>query len=188
MAMRLKRRWFWYWTIAAMIFIPLSRIVLVYHYPGDILGGYAMGIPLLLLIAWLSSLFVERGWDRRFSKALLLALCVGLPVILTVISPQGDMPKLMGLLAGASAGYMVEKEKVRSVTRTHWALQLLKAVLGLAVLFGILMGLAPLLSSDNPALQAALRFFRYALGGIWVTLLAPALFVVLKLTPREAGD
>lgn len=188
LAIRLKRRWFWIWALAAMILIPFSRIILGFHYPGDILGGYAMGIPLLLLLVWLSSLFVEKGWDRKFSKPLLLALCVAIPVILTVLSPQGDMPKLMGLLSGASAGYIVEKDKVRSDTRTHWALQVLKAVIGLAVLFGILIGLGPLLSSGNPALQAALRFLRYGLGGIWVTLLAPALFVALRLTPREAGD
>ena len=114
-----------------------------------------MGIPLLLLLVWLSSLFVEKGWDRKFSKALLLALCLVIPVILTVLSPQGDMPKLMGLLAGAAAGYIIEQDKVRSIPRTHWAFQVLKAVLGLAVLFGILMGLGPLLSSGNPALQAA---------------------------------
>ncbi|MGB4215108.1 MAG: phosphatase PAP2 family protein [Dethiobacteria bacterium] len=188
LAIRLKRRWFWIWALAAMILIPFSRIILGFHYPGDILGGYAMGIPLLLLLVWLSSLFVEKGWDRKFSKPLLLALCVAIPVILTVLSPQGDMPKLMGLLSGASAGYIVEKDKVRSDTRTHWALQVLKAVIGLAVLFGILIGLGPLLSSGNPALQAALRFLRYGLGGIWVTLLAPALFVALRLTPRAAGD
>lgn len=188
LAIRLKNRWFWIWALAAMILIPFSRIILGYHYPGDILGGYAMGIPLLLLLVWLSSLFVEKGWDRKFSKALLLALCLVIPVILTVLSPQGDMPKLMGLLAGAAAGYIIEQDKMRSIPRTHWAFQVLKAVLGLAVLFGILMGLGPLLSSGNPALQAALRFFRYGLGGIWVTLLAPALFVTLKLTPREAGD
>jgi membrane-associated phospholipid phosphatase len=183
LAIRLKRRWFWIWALAAMILIPFSRIILGFHYP-----GYVMGIPLLLLLVWLSSLFVEKGWDRKFSKPLLLALCVAIPVILTVLSPQGDMPKLMGLLSGASAGYIVEKDKVRSDTRTHWALQVLKAVIGLAVLFGILIGLGPLLSSGNPALQAALRFLRYGLGGIWVTLLAPALFVALRLTPREAGD
>jgi hypothetical protein len=78
---------------------------------------------------------------------------------------------------------------VRSIPRTHWLFQLLKAILGLAVFFGIIMGLGQILSSDHFALQAALRFFRYALGGIWVTLLAPALFVALKLTPCETrGD
>ena len=116
-----------------MILIPFSRIILGFHYPGDILGGYAMGIPLLLLLVWLSSLFVEKGWDRKFSKPLLLALCVAIPVILTVLSPQGDMPKLMGLLS-APAGYIVERQGAPD-TRTHWAPN--QGGYRLAVLFGI---------------------------------------------------
>lgn len=188
LAIRLQKKWFWIWTIAAVIFIPLSRIILAFHYPGDILGGYAMGIPLLLFLVWLSSVFVVKGWDQKFSKALLLALSVLVPVVLTILSPDSDMPKLMGLLAGAAVGYIIEKDKVRSVPQTHWAFQVLKAVIGLAVLFGIVLGLGSVLTSDNPALLAALRFIRYALVGIWVTLLAPALFVALKMTPRMETD
>ena len=189
LAIRLKKGWFWIWALVAMLLIPFSRIILGYHYPGDILGGYAIGIPLLLFLVWLSSLFVERGWDQKIPKAFILALCLAIPVILTVLSPAGDMPKLMGLFAGASVGYLIEKEKVRSIPRTNWLFQLLKAILGLAVFFGIIMGLGQVLSSNHFALQVALRFFRYALGGIWVTLLAPALFVALKLTPCETrGD
>jgi hypothetical protein len=185
LAMRLQKRGFWVWAVAAMIFIPFSRIILGYHYPGDILGGYAMGIPLLLFLAWLSNNFVKKGWNQGFSKASILALSLAIPVILTVISPEGDAPKLMGLLAGAAIGYIMEKEKVRSIPRTYLAFQLLKSVIGLTVLFGILRGLGPILSSDVPILQVTLRFFRYGLGGIWVTLLGPTLFVALRLTPYE---
>lgn len=188
LAMRLKKGWFWVWTIVALIMIPLSRIILAFHYPGDILGGYAMGIPLLLFMAWLSSLFVMKGWEQKFSKPFLIGLSIVVPVVLTIFDPHSDMPKLMGLLAGAALGYIIEKDKVRSIPKAHWAFQLIKALIGLAVLFGIIMGLGSVLSSKNLELLAALRFFRYWLGGIWATLLAPALFVALKLTPREAED
>ncbi len=185
LAIRLKQRWFWIWTAVVIILTPFSRIILGYHYPGDILGGYAIGIPLLLLLVWLSSLFVERGWGQHLSGKLLLFFCLLGPVLLTVLDPQDDIAKLMGLLAGAAAGYIIEQKRVRSVPRSHWALQLLKSAIGLAVLFGIVIGLKPFLSSGNPALQTACYFLRYGLVGIWVTLAAPALFVALKLTPRQ---
>jgi hypothetical protein len=54
-------------------------------------------------------------------------------------------------------------------------------LLGTAILFGIILGLRSLLPSSD----LFLGFIRYGLGGIWVTLLAPALFVALKLSPRE---
>ena len=187
LGIRIKKSGFWAWVLVVMVLTPFSRIILGYHYPGDILGGYAMGIPLLLLIVWLSSVFMEKGWGQKFSRPLLLALCLAVPIALTALAPESDMPKLMGLLAGAAAGYIIEGDKVRFVPRTSWGFQILKAVIGLAVLFGIVIGLKPLLTADTAALNAALYFIRYGLVGIWVTLLAPALFVALKLTPRQAA-
>jgi membrane-associated phospholipid phosphatase len=185
MAVRLKKTGFWIWALVAMVMIALSRIVLGFHYLGDILGGFAMGIPVLLFLVWISALFVEKGWAAKFSAPLIAALCAVIPVVLTVLAPSGDMPKLMGLFAGASLGYFVEIRKVRAATSARWYFQVIKAVIGAAVLFGIVMGLSKVLASDNAALQVWLRFIRYGLGGVWVTLLAPALFVALKLTPRE---
>lgn len=186
LAMRLRKRWFWIWTLVVMVLTPFSRIILGYHYPGDILGGYAMGIPLLLFFAWLSSLFAIKGWGQGVSRALIVALCLGLPVITTVLIPANDTAKLMGLLAGAAVGYAVEQDKVRSIPRTRWAFQIIKVLIGAAVLFGIVIGLKPLLSSGDATLQVVFYFLRYGLVGIWATLLAPALFVALKLTPRAA--
>lgn len=181
MGVRLKKTGFWIWAIAAMVLIAFSRIILGYHFPGDILGGYAFGIPLLLFFVWISAVFVEKGWDQKISTPVLLLLCIAIPVLLTFLAPASDFYKLMGLLAGASAGYIVEKEKIRAATKTIWPFQIIKALLGTAVLFGIVLGLSGVL----PSSVTAFGFIRYALGGIWVTLLAPALFVTLKLTPRE---
>ena len=183
---RIKNSWFWAWVLVVMVLTPFSRIILGYHYPGDILGGYAMGIPLLLLMVWLSSVFLEKGWAQKFSRPLLLALCLGVPIALTALVPESDMAKLMGLLAGAAVGYIIEQDKVRAVPRTRWYFQAIKVVIGLAVLFGIVIGLKRFLTADTAALNAVFYFIRYGLVGVWVTLLAPALFVALKLTPREA--
>ncbi len=187
LGIRIKKSGFWVWALVVMVLTPFSRIILGYHYPGDILGGYAMGIPLLLLMVWLSSVFMEKGWQRKFSRPLLLALCLAVPIALTALAPASDMPKLMGLLAGAAVGYIIEGDRVRFVPQAPWGFQILKAVIGLAVLFGIVIGLKLLLIADTVALEAIFYFVRYGLVGIWVTLLAPALFVALKLTPREAA-
>ncbi len=189
LAVLIKRRGFWIWAVIATALIALSRMVLGYHFLGDILGGLAFGLPFLLFFIWLSALFVQRGWIEKFSLPLLLALAVFIPVVLTAVLPGADPPKLLGYLAGASVGYVLEKEKVRSRTATALPLQFVKAVLGLTVLFGIILGLSGVLPSGGPDATFAAKmvgFARYALGGIWATLAAPALFVALKLTPREA--
>lgn len=188
LAVRLRNTGFWVWTLAAIALIGFSRLVLGYHFLGDVLGGLAFGIPFLLLFLYLSAQFVERGWAEKFSLPLLLIISAVVPVVLTAVMPGADPPKLLGYLAGASVGYILEKQKIRSITKTALPLQFVKAVLGLAVLFGIIFGLGGILPSGGPEADFAARmvgFTRYALGGVWVTLLAPALFVALKLTPRE---
>jgi len=58
----------------------------------------------------------------------------------------------------------------------------------LTCLFGIIPGLSGVLPSAGPDAAFAAKmvgFARYALGGIWVTLAAPALFVALRLSARE---
>ncbi len=181
LAVRIKSNGFWVWTILAVVLIGFSRLVLGYHFLGDVLGGLAFGIPFLLFFLWLSVRFFEKGWIDKFSTPVLIALSIAIPVLLVVVLPGADPPKILGYLAGISFGYVIEKEKVRSVLTASLPIQVLKVLLGLAVLFGIIVGLGGILPSDI----VPLGFVRYALGGVWATLGAPALFVYLKLSAKE---
>ncbi len=181
LAVRVKNKFFWIWVFAAVILIGFSRMVLGYHYLGDVLGGLAFGIPFLLFFLWASSKFAEKGWIGKFATPVLLVLSLVVPIILAAVLPGSDPPKILGYLAGASFGYIVEKERIRSVVRGAFPAQILKVLLGLAVLFGIIIGLGGLL----PSAVTPLGFIRYALGGVWVTLGAPALFVYLRLSVTE---
>lgn len=183
LAVRIQSRAFWVWTFVAVGMIALSRLVLGYHFLGDVLGGLAFGIPFLLFFLWISSQAYERGWLERFSTPLLLALSLALPIFLTAVLPGADPPKVLGYLGGASFGYLLEKEKVRSIVTAPLFFQVLKSLAGLAVLFGIIIGLGGVLPSG----VTYLGFTRYALGGVWVTLGAPLLFVFLKLSPKGPG-
>jgi len=182
LAVRFKNKGFWIWTIIVIIMIAFSRLVLAYHFLGDILGGIALGIPFLLLFLWASSKIYEKGWVEKFSTPVLLVLSIAIPVLLLAVLPGADPPKILGYLAGASFGYIIEKEKVRTLVRTSLPFQVLKALVGLAVLFGIIIGLGGLL----PSAVAPLGFIRYFLGGIWVTLGAPIIFLVFRLSTRES--
>ena len=181
LAARIKTTGFWIWTILAIGLIALSRMVLGYHYLADILGGFALGIPFILVFLWLSVLFYEKGWLERFSTPLLAVISIALPGLLVVILPGVDPPKILGYLAGASFGYVIEKEKIRTVVSGPLWKQAVKVILGVAVLFGIIAGLGGVLPSD----VLALGFIRYFLGGVWVALVAPVLFAALNLSVKE---
>ncbi len=182
LAVRIKSSGFWIWTFVAVFMVSLSRLVLGHHFLGDVLGGFAFGIPFLLFFLWLSARFYEKGWLDKFSTPVLLFLSIALPVLLVAILPGTDPPKFLGYLAGASFGYIIEKEKLRSVVSGPLPIQLLKTLLGLAVLFGLILGLGGIL----PSAVTPLGFIRYSLGGMWVTLGAPAFFVYFKLASKES--
>lgn len=181
LAVRLKQRWFWVWTVAAVILIGFSRNMLGYHYPGDVLGGIVFGIVFLAIFLRLSVLFYEKGWLEKFSFPLLLAISIIIPLGLSFI-PVVPATKLMGYLAGASLGYVLEKEKIGFLTRGKWYQHVLKVLLGVAVMFGIVVGLSDVL----PSAVHLLGFIRYAFAGFWVLFLAPAIFVKIGLASGEA--
>jgi len=180
LAVRIQKTSFWIWTFIAIIMIGFSRLVLGYHFLGDVLGGLAFGIPFLLFFLWISARAYENGYLDRFSLPLLLTASIVIPVLLVTVLPGADPPKILGYLGGASFGYILEKEKLRSPVAAPLPFQFLKALVGLAVLFGIIIGLGGVLPSASPYLG----FIRYALGGLWVTLLAPLLFIYLKLSSK----
>ncbi len=181
LAARIQKTSFWIWVFIAIFMIAFSRLVLGYHFLGDVLGGLAFGIPFLLFFLWLSGRAYENGWLERFSVPVLLVGSLAIPILLVTVLPGADPPKILGYLGGASVCYILEKERVRSAVSAPLPFQLLKALAGLAVLFGIIIGLGGLLPSE----VTYLGFIRYALGGLWVTLGAPLLFVYLKLSSPE---
>ncbi len=180
LAVRFQRRWFWVWTVVAVALIGLSRNMLGYHYVGDVLGGIAFGIVFLALFLWLSILFIERGWLEKFSFPLLLCASLLIPFALSFV-PVVPATKLMGYLAGASFGFVLEKKKLQFSTHGRWHQHVLKILLGVAIMFGIVAGLSPVL----PSAVHMLGFIRYALAGFWVLFLAPLLFVKIGLATRE---
>ncbi len=181
MAVRLKSRGFWIWTIAVITLVAFSRMVLGYHYLADILGGFAFGIPFLLFFLWLSSMLYEKGLLDKFTMPLLLVLSLAVPLFLVLVLPGVDPPKILGYLSGASFGYILEKEKIKTAVKGPLGKQLLKAIIGVLVLFGIIVGLGGLL----PSAVTILGFIRYFLGGLWVTLIAPIIFSRLGLSKQE---
>ena len=181
LAVRVKNKAMWIWAFVAVIVIGFSRLILGYHFLGDVLGGLAFGIPFLLAFLWISALLAEKGLLEKFSVSLLVVLSIVVPVFLAAVLPGADPPKILGYICGASFGYIIETNYLQSKVNSPIPKQLLKVLIGVVVLFGIIVGLGGLL----PSAVAPLGFIRYALGGLWVTFGAPIVFVRLGLSESE---
>lgn len=185
LAAMLRSKYFWAWTALAIGMVGFSRMILGYHFARDILGGLVFGFLLMVAVFWLAGMLakVETGEPREavflsWPLPLLLALSIGVPSLSVFFLAGEDIPMVMGFLAGAASGYILEERTVRHRPQGSWKRQILKALLGLGVLFAIVAGLSDVL----PSHVLPFRFLRYALGGFWVTLVAPWCFVKLGLS------
>ena len=168
--------------VAAVVMIPLVGLARIYrgaHWPVDVLGGMAIGVALV----WLA-LTVYRLWDRRSLSLPLwgqLALGVAVPLALFAMYPKPSMQT--GSALGMVTGFALERRYVRFPVRIPLWKQVLKVLIGLAVLVALQMFL-PQLFPVGPAF----RFTRYALIGLWGTLGAPFVFRAIFGSEERASN
>ena len=106
-----------------------------------------------------------------------------------LLHPVGDGPLAAGFLLSALWGYRLEADYVRFNVKGHWWQNVIKASLGIAVLFALHSGLKPIFSVCLPILEATPLLHRHFLPllylGWWVALLAPLCFKALRLYRRD---
>lgn len=160
------------WGIAALIavMIGVSRVFLGTHFPQDVIGGWIMG----LVILGFALTFLEKWNADRLSPNAVWAVTLGGPIALAIAHTTSNTVQTMGALWGLGAGYLLQQRLVRFNPHTTWRRQIAKIAVGVAVLFGLSIGLKALLPDGN-----AFRFLRYGIIGVWATFLTPWLFVRL---------
>lgn len=186
----------WIFTLIAIFLIlaiGLSRIVLGVHFPQDVLGGWLIGLVVLLIYIWAEPP-VER-WLARQSVTTQLVLAVGVPVLLIFLHPadvEGLYPAAgsitpMSALVGLGVGIIMERHTVRFRVEGPWWQRALRFLVGLVVVAVFYLGPSLVLPETLAyGLEAVIRFVRYALVGWAVAFLGPWLFVRLGLAGQGA--
>ena len=173
------------WFIAGFLImgIPLSRIYLGVHFPTDLLGGYLLGLPILMLYLWLAPRLEQWLVQTKFIWQLLLSLAI--PILLIFLDPTGNfrVQSMIAALAGVSSGFALERRFVGFSSYGLFWKRAIRYLLGLIILMGLWGGLRIVFSAMEPA--QVFRFIRYFLVGLWGGFGAPWLFVRLKIAERE---
>lgn len=172
----------WWLTAAAVLLvflIGLSRVYAGLHWPLDVLGGWAIGLAMLLCFEVTRSFWM--GELMGLTLKLVFATAIPLATIfLAWWSPQWDVPAelageswiLTGAYLGFWAGSILEEEFVGFNPRQGSLLaHLMKLVVGLALVLSVRFGLKAVL--PEIALFDAIRYFFVALTA---TLFAPWFF------------
>ncbi|MBN2256304.1 MAG: phosphatase PAP2 family protein [Anaerolineaceae bacterium] len=207
MAVSFRKTWLWVLSIIMIIMIALSRIYLGVHFLSDVLTGLLISTLFLVLYLKLETPLVN--WAKRQSPWVIflfsLITCL-IPILVaaairnantgwqippgwlvTDIAPfslEGILT-INGSLFGMLTGYVWIMRSGGFQTRGNAFQLVLRYVVGVAGMLAIRYGLKFLFPESTDLLGYSLRFIRYGLIGLWLTALAPFLFIKLKISRKS---
>ena len=183
LASQAGRRILWILAVILMVTIPMSRLYLGVHFPTDLLGGYILGI--LLLVLYLHFGLKAEAWLIQKGTIWQIGLAVSLPILFICVNPKDSIDALNAgsVLLGFAPGIILERRWIRFCSGGTLLSRILRFIPGFIVLIGIWMGLRIVFAGMEPV--ALFRIVRYALVGLWCALGAPWLFVRLRLAGTE---
>jgi hypothetical protein len=186
--------------------IGFSRMYLRVHFPQDVLGGWLLG--LVVLVVFVAAETRVASWFNKFSASAQIGLGFGVSLlmilvgwlILLLISSSPDPAEwaeystearsilhyitLGGFFFGALAGYVLMRQYARFTTKGSWWQLLIRYGVGLAGVLLIYFGLDVvfgMVAADETALGMLLRYIRYSAVSLWGIFGAPWVFLKLKL-------
>ena len=168
-------RLFWTFAVVLILLIGFSRLYLGAHFLGDVLGGYGIGLVLVAIAAaggrW--------GIVAALPRGIRLVTAIALPITLYPLYQSDASVMTLGFLLGFAASDVFALDLLPYDPRGGVLRQAAKMLLGLAGIGGLY-----LLHHRLP--QGAPEALGYAVISVWITVVAPWLFIRLGLA--RAGE
>lgn len=173
LAVNVKKRIFTILSLLLVLLIGLSRIYIGAHWYIDIIG--AIIISLFLIFMTVRTL----DWFGAMPDLIKLLVAIFLPLALLAFSIESTWT--CGLLLGAGVGYLLEQIKNRMEISSSFSKKAFAFIVGMLGVFAIT-------SMEDLLPQSSIVEFILAIGlGLWITFIAPLLFVSLSIYKRKGG-
>ena len=165
-----KRRWSRIACLAVALLVPFSRMYLGVHTPLDVIVSVLIAVFLVLFV----HPFIFGDGKKRMSVLLggMLALCVCYLLFVHLYPFPADVDQerlasgfkngytMLGSLIGMLAVYIVDEKWVHFPVKAKWWAQILKVVVGLALVLAVKSGLkSPLNLLMGENIGRAVRYF-----------------------------
>ncbi|MCB8945895.1 MAG: phosphatase PAP2 family protein [Ardenticatenaceae bacterium] len=174
-----QRGWFWLLVGILVFLIGLSRVYLGMHYPSQVAAGWGLGLVTVALYAGLYRP-VEQA-IARLSLGAQLGLAVVVPGALLWLHPVADVVAATAVLTGLGIGLVIARHYLSFVVEGSWGQRVARYLLGIIIVLAIYFGLSAIFPGEGESLYVPLRFVRYALLGLWISVGAPWLFSLTRL-------
>lgn len=204
-----KRGWVWVPAGLFIFLMAVSRVYLGVHFLQDVFFGFWVGLLLLLLFLILRGRFIT-GFNKRIlgqrllgmtalplllgSAYIAVLLIIGLPdmsvpwatyIPAAELNGYEDIVSGIAGLLGFGIGIILESSRIRFRSGGPVWQRIARYLLGIAVAFAIWGGLRAAFPYELVWIALPFRFFRYLLLLLWVTYLAPWVFVKLRLATTD---
>ena len=167
--------------IAFMILVPFSRMYVGVHTPADVLVGSGMALVMIVAFRPLMLGNGKKNIPWVFAGLTVLSIAYLLYVELYQFPADVDADNyasavkngytFIGCFVGMLVVYFVDEKKLRFSTNAIWWAQILKAVLGLAVVLAVKEGTRSLLEAviGDEMIARAVRYFLIVVvaGIVW---------------------
>lgn len=177
-----ENRWVKRICLVICILVPFSRMYLGVHTPWDILAGAATSVVLIALLKPMAYGLQDTAMKGIFGFAMIFSLCmlmyarffpfsIAETELHNLESGVKNGYTMVGCTVGVLIAWPLEKKYVKFETKAVWWAQILKVILGLAVVLLVKEGLRSPLEALFAGHMAA-RAVRYALivitaGVVW---------------------
>ena len=214
-ALWVKKTWFWIIAVVVIFLIGFSRIYLGVHFFYDILLGWIIGITILIVFLlleeritkWLKRITPGQQILAAFLGSLLIILCTVLASAAlgdweipgewrNIANAQPDATPIASLsfegvttsaatfFGMAGGAILINPRGGFNAGGALWkrALRFLIGVIGVGILY---FGLKAIFPEGESFIDLIFRYLRYASIGLWITGIAPMLFIQIGLAEPE---
>jgi membrane-associated phospholipid phosphatase len=175
----MQRGWFWVLAGIMTFLIGLSRVYLGMHYPSQVAAGWGLGLLIVALYAGLH-LPIEQA-IAKLSLGAQLGLAVVVPGALLWLHPVADVVAATAVLTGLGIGLVIARHYLPFAVDGSWGQRIVRYIIGIIIVFAIYFGLSAIFPGEGESLYVPLRFLRYGLLGVWISVGAPWLFSRTRL-------
>lgn len=170
-----RKNWLTILGYTMMLLIAVSRVYLSVHTPQDVIAGLIFCVIGVLISHYL----VDRAMENNTAVPFLVLAVIAIVGLFFVESET--YYKMTGLLLALPIAFFLENKYIKFEAKTKWWKQLLKGIVGFAVVMIFKEGLKFILPEG--LIFDALRYFFVGVAAVY---LAPLVFVKLKLTQSKA--